>query len=227
MRKLLLLALSAVAFAACSGNGVKIRTDGGTLLLKPLADNAVRVVEAGSLEVPVLEELVYTEKTTAPKYSVKKTDDGMIMTLPSISVKYDKMSGTLSFFNADGSLILKEASRRLLESSVDDVPCYDVTESFESPEDEHLYGTGQFQDGYLDILGRFGIDAWWFDATEPENDDIAGRKVGKDGIPGDFYRNVYPLKVNSTMYAGLKTLSDDEPVILTRSAFSGIQNMVS
>ena len=541
MRKLLLLALSAVAFAACSGNGVKIRTDGGTLLLKPLADNAVRVVEAGSLEVPVLEELVYTEKTTAPKYSVKKTDDGMIMTLPSISVKYDKMSGTLSFFNADGSLILKEASRRLLESSVDDVPCYDVTESFESPEDEHLYGTGQFQDGYLDIrglsrrltqvntqislpfilsskgyavqwnnygltefnptdvtveldrieseagsltvnatgtsgnrremrffsefegeisvpetgryallldmgqamsrrqflkiddevvidcsntwlppttsvivelsegvhsmsasgvrgdapklhmravdnmttfhspvataldftvyagtadecigtyrkltgqvphmqdwmfgyihcrerysssddilenadgfkqrgipldvivqdwqwwgkygwnalrfdedhypdpkaltdslhkdnvhlmlsvwskvdhasevgkrleengcyiadtdwidffnrdaadyycrnfldsLGRFGIDAWWFDATEPENDDIAGRKVGKDGIPGDFYRNVYPLKVNSTMYAGLKTLSDDEPVILTRSAFSGIQ----
>ena len=76
---------------------------------------------------------------------------------------------------------------------------------------------------FLDSLGRFGIDAWWFDATEPENDAMAGRNVGPDGLPGEFYRNVYPLKVNATMYDGLKELSDGEPAILTRSAFSGIQ----
>jgi|GEM_PF-166189 len=77
---------------------------------------------------------------------------------------------------------------------------------------------------FLDSLGRFGIDAWWFDATEPENDDLAGRRVGADDIPGEFFRNVYPLMVNSTMYNGLKGLTrHDEPVILTRSAFSGIQ----
>ena len=76
---------------------------------------------------------------------------------------------------------------------------------------------------FLDSLGRYGIDAWWFDATEPENDDLVGRYVGKDSIPGEFYRNVYPLMVNRTMYGGLKDLSDKEPVILTRSAFSGIQ----
>ena len=76
---------------------------------------------------------------------------------------------------------------------------------------------------FLDSLGRFGIDSWWFDATEPENDDLAGRTIGKDGLPGEFYRNVYPLMVNKTMYEGLKTLSDEEPSLLTRSAFSGIQ----
>ena len=69
----------------------------------------------------------------------------------------------------------------------------------------------------------YGIDAWWFDATEPENDDLVGRLVGKDKVPGEFYRNVYPLMVNRTMYEGLKDLTDHEPVILTRSAFTGIQ----
>ena len=77
---------------------------------------------------------------------------------------------------------------------------------------------------FIDSLGRFGIDAWWFDATEPENDAMAGRNVGADDLPGEFWRNVYPLKVNATMYEGLKGLSGgEEPAILTRSAFSGIQ----
>ena len=69
----------------------------------------------------------------------------------------------------------------------------------------------------------YGIDAWWFDATEPENDDLAGREVGPDKIPGEFYRNVYPLMVNRTMYEGLRDLTEEPPVILTRSAFPGIQ----
>jgi alpha-D-xyloside xylohydrolase len=82
---------------------------------------------------------------------------------------------------------------------------------------------GYYCQNFLDSLGRFGIDSWWFDATEPENDDLAGRKIGKDGLPGEFYRNVYPLMVNKTMYTGLKSISSEEPSILTRSAFSGIQ----
>lgn len=69
----------------------------------------------------------------------------------------------------------------------------------------------------------YGIDAWWFDATEPENDDLAGRLVGPEQLPGEFYRNVYPLMVNSTMYNKLRDLYPEEPVILTRSAFPGIQ----
>ncbi len=69
----------------------------------------------------------------------------------------------------------------------------------------------------------YGIDAWWFDATEPENDDLAGRRIAGNALPGELYRNVYPLIVNRTMYNGLKDITDHEPVILTRSAFSGIQ----
>ena len=69
-----------------------------------------------------------------------------------------------------------------------------------------------------------GIDAWWQDATEPENDDLKGRMVAGGKIPGEFYRNAYPNKVNETVYNGLKNDQPDrDPMILTRSGFTGIQ----
>ncbi len=68
------------------------------------------------------------------------------------------------------------------------------------------------------------IDAWWQDATEPENDDLVGRRIGNEGGPGEFYRNVYPLKVVQTVYEGLRRDDPDRlPVILTRSGFAGMQ----
>lgn len=74
------------------------------------------------------------------------------------------------------------------------------------------------------LLKAYGIDAWWQDATEPENDDLAGRKVMNGTLPGELFRNVYPMLVNKTVYQGCRT--DDasrRTMILTRSGFSGIQ----
>jgi len=67
-----------------------------------------------------------------------------------------------------------------------------------------------------------GIDAWWQDATEPENDDLAGRRVNNGHWSGEQVRNVYPLLVNKTVYEGLVS-AGREPMILTRSGFPGIQ----
>ena len=77
---------------------------------------------------------------------------------------------------------------------------------------------------FREKLLPIGIDAWWQDATEPENDDLAGRRIGPDQIPGEWYRNVYPLKVIQTVYEGLRRDQPDRlPVLLTRSSFPGIQ----
>ena len=68
------------------------------------------------------------------------------------------------------------------------------------------------------------IDAWWQDATEPENDDLVGRKVMAGELLGEQVRNVYPLLVSKTVFEGLRK---DDPerraMILTRSGFPGIQ----
>ncbi|MBN2426004.1 MAG: DUF5110 domain-containing protein [Calditrichaceae bacterium] len=68
----------------------------------------------------------------------------------------------------------------------------------------------------------YGVDSWWMDAVEPENDALKGTKtyIG----PGDFYRLTYPLFVSQSVYEGQReTASDKRVCILTRSAFLGQQ----
>ena len=80
-------------------------------------------------------------------------------------------------------------------------------------------------------LVPLGIDAWWQDATEPENDDLMGRRVNNGKWSGEEVRNVYPLLVNKTVYEGLLNLKSQtsnlkslsRPMILTRCGYPGIQ----
>jgi alpha-D-xyloside xylohydrolase len=71
-------------------------------------------------------------------------------------------------------------------------------------------------------LFTYGVDSWWMDATEPENDALRGERTHM-GL-GDFYRLTYPLMVCQAVYEGQrKTTSDKRVCILTRSAFLGQQ----
>ena len=73
-----------------------------------------------------------------------------------------------------------------------------------------------------DNLFSKGVDSWWMDATEPENDALAGKQTYFG--PGDFYRLTYPLFVSKAVYDGQRATNPDKRVtILTRSAFPGEQ----
>jgi len=73
-----------------------------------------------------------------------------------------------------------------------------------------------------DNLFLYGVDSWWMDATEPENDALTGEETYLG--PGDFYRLTYPLFVSQAVYEGQrKTSSGKRVCILTRSAFLGQQ----
>lgn len=67
-----------------------------------------------------------------------------------------------------------------------------------------------------------GVDSWWMDAVEPENDALTGTRTHIG--PGDFYRLTYPLMVSKAVYDGQRAATNDKRVcILTRSAFAGQQ----
>ncbi|MBR3526781.1 MAG: DUF4968 domain-containing protein [Bacteroidales bacterium] len=149
----LTLCIVSLCLCACS-KSVKIQTTDGTLVLSPLYSNAVRVqVIPDGQTLP--EELVYTEKVRTPAFKVKKSDAATELSTARMTVRYSNDNGTLSFLDAQGNVLLSEVpgGRKLQPSTVQDVPVYAVSQSFVSPKDEHLYGTGQFQDGYLDIRG--------------------------------------------------------------------------
>jgi alpha-D-xyloside xylohydrolase len=71
-------------------------------------------------------------------------------------------------------------------------------------------------------LASLGVDAWWQDATEPENDDLAGRRTAAG--PGERLRLAFPLQVSRTVYEAQRRFAPDRRVmILTRCAFIGQQ----
>jgi alpha-D-xyloside xylohydrolase len=73
-----------------------------------------------------------------------------------------------------------------------------------------------------DNLFRHGVDGWWMDATEPENDALKGKQTYFG--PGDLYRLTYPLFVSRAVYEGQRAADPGKRVcILTRSAFAGQQ----
>lgn len=135
--------------------GFKLHVNEGELILEPLNDNAIRVryQKAGDAFYP--EDIIYTESVSTPKYKVKEDAKTVKIELKKITVFFNKENETLHFTDHKGNIILKEkVGGRTIESDIlDDIPIYKVEQRFESPSDEYLFGTGQFQDGYLNIRG--------------------------------------------------------------------------
>ena len=148
-----LFAISLLLLVSCTGgHGVRVRVVDATFMLVPVAEDAVRVQFVPDDAAP-LEELVFTEKVTTPKYRVKKENGNTILSTAKMSVTYDPRTGTLVFKDADGQELLSQHGCRLIRTEVQGSPAYEAEVTFSSPEGEHLYGTGQFQDGYVDIRG--------------------------------------------------------------------------
>ena len=156
-RILLLTAVAAVAAACATNTPLEIREDGYTLTLTAIDDNAIRVRAVP--DTPVndlqLEELVYTEQVKRPRARISSNGSENILSTANITATYDKVTHSLTFLDSDGNVLLQEArdGRRLSPSTTQGVPSLDVRQEFMSPRDEYLYGTGQFQDGYLNIRG--------------------------------------------------------------------------
>jgi alpha-D-xyloside xylohydrolase len=148
--------LTLFAFSSCSNSKkeVVVELENGTLTLIPLNPNTIRVrfTQAGA---QAQEELIFTQKIKTPVYKLKETDSELTLSLEKISVHVDKKKETISFKDQNGRLILqeKEGGRLIESSTIQGEATFAVEQQFLSPPDEYLYGTGQFQDGYLNIKG--------------------------------------------------------------------------
>lgn len=158
---LLLLWGIALLYSSCTsgsykdtGKEVIINLSKGKLSLIPLNQNSVRI-QINLQDSIVLEELIYTENVATPIYTINETDKEITLELERISVVFDKNKETLTFKDMKGNILLQEkAGGRLIENStIQGTSTYKVEQQFISPKDEYLYGTGQFQDGYLNIRG--------------------------------------------------------------------------
>ena len=136
-----------------SPDGITIAVGGGTLTLEPLNDNAIRVRYQQAAVQLYPEDIVYTKEGTTPHYEVREDEETIRLIMGQITAVFHRKSNTLSFLDDLGNVILREqdGGRIIEQDSLDNLAVYRVAQRFVSPPDEYLFGTGQFQDGYLNI----------------------------------------------------------------------------
>ncbi|HET8655384.1 MAG TPA: TIM-barrel domain-containing protein [Longimicrobiaceae bacterium] len=135
-------------------DGVSVQLGAGTLQIRPLAENAVRI-RYGYDGVNRSPELILTEHVRTPRFRVTTSDSAIVVSTSQLKVLVDKRTGALTYADRSGEPFLREipGSRVLSPDSVDGEKAYVAAQGFRSPADEALFGLGQFQDGNFDLRG--------------------------------------------------------------------------
>jgi alpha-D-xyloside xylohydrolase len=160
--KLIFILLITVLSAICQGQVVKgykqitgrviVTLTEGTLSICPLTDDVVRIKFFKGTEESA-PELIFTSSVPTPGFHVSNSPSKLDIIGKDIVVRLDKQNGKLSFVDHSGKTFLSEKAdtRKLVPDSVMGEPCFVAEQSFDSPNDEYLFGLGQFQDGYYNV----------------------------------------------------------------------------
>ena len=162
----LVLILTTMAFSACRHVNVDVddysafisMTD-GTLTVTPLDNNAIRVqFVPDGIDLPQLENLIYTETQKNQSISCSRNLRGQVIVgnvEGNLKAIVNTRTGNIKFEDSKGNVILSESarSRSVVAGITGDLNSLAVSQSFVTAPDEFLFGTGQFQDGYLNIRG--------------------------------------------------------------------------
>ena len=145
-------AYSAPALKARPERGLLLKADCGVLSVAPIAEGALHVRCAPTLPDDS-KSLVLVHPVNNVRFTIRKTAAADTLATSRLTAIYDHKTGSLRFVDAKGQVLLEElpGGRSVQPSTVQGKPTLIAEDKFRSPDDEYLYGTGQFQDGFLDI----------------------------------------------------------------------------
>jgi alpha-D-xyloside xylohydrolase len=122
------------------------------LSIRPLGAGSVRIrcAKQNAAEVP---SVVLLSQQSVPAFKVIKGDASITVTTEKMKVIFDRRDGSLRFADRGGKPFLSEipGTRKLDPASLQGEPTYVAEQAFDSPPGEHLFGSGEFQDGFLDV----------------------------------------------------------------------------
>jgi alpha-D-xyloside xylohydrolase len=133
-------------------SGVAINTSGCVLTISPITASAIRVrcAKQGAVESP---SLVLLQQTVVPSFKLSQNKSSVVVATAQMRAVFDRHDEALHFTDGLGKTFLSEiaGTRRLDPSSTQGEATFAAEQAFASPLGEHLFGTGEFQDGFLDI----------------------------------------------------------------------------
>ena len=133
---------------------VKIALNGADIVLRPMEDGAIRVQIAAPGVTVTPESVVLVNGAAAARFRVRQTSEAITVDAGALLAVVNRQTGVLRFTDAAGKVLLEEnAGSRTLPTTSAPSEGTRAEDSFVSPSDEYLFGTGQFQDGYLNVRG--------------------------------------------------------------------------
>ena len=136
-------------------NGVRLTlASGETVMLQVCGDRIVHITAQPKGATAIPASYVINHSWSPVKFLVKSDDpSAVVLTTAQLTVSIDKATGAVSFQDAQGMPILSESDRSFTSVTVNKESTYQVQQSFHSPDDESLYGLGQYQDGHWNWKG--------------------------------------------------------------------------
>ena len=133
-------------------SGVEITTAACFLSIRPLTASAVRI-RCAKQNVAETPSIVLIQQQSVPAFKVIKSETSITVETEKMMVIFGRRDGALQFADSRGKTFLSEiAGTRVLEPAiVQGTSTYIAEQAFLTPPAEHLFGSGEFQDGFLDV----------------------------------------------------------------------------
>ena len=104
---LLIFDIGICTISAKGETDISFTTTMGRLRIVPMNDNAVRILVEPEHPFP-LEEIVFTQPTSTPRYKVSRKGDITTVSLKQMRVEYDARTSSLRFTDKKGNTVLAE-----------------------------------------------------------------------------------------------------------------------
>ena len=174
---LMMAGVVSAAVVQTQGEQVTIRPDGGqakVIRLEVINDNIIRVRATSEEALPLKPASLMIVPQTAPaknSYTVSEEGETVVVMAKNVKAVVSKATGEVTFFDAEGNQLLKEAKEGKLfkaftvpERELGIKTGFTVPEEakhgltwqmkFDSPEDEAFYGLGQHQSEEFNMKGK-------------------------------------------------------------------------
>jgi len=222
---LLLFSFTRIGLAnyAKTTDGIIVEKQAGKIKLRVITDRIIQVTKSPQSTFPGRKSLSEVENLKCEAdFSATEDPDEIILTTSELVVKLHVRTGSLAFFDRAGNTLLQELpDGSIMETA--NVPgdtAWTVEQQFVSPEDEAIYGLGQYQ---YDILN-------WkngFMQMQQKNTAIAMPVIVSNQGYGMFWHNYSLTTFNPDIDTlQMKSINEKTLAVTYRPASSGIYTFI-
>ncbi|MAO66625.1 MAG: xylosidase [Balneola sp.] len=136
-------------------SGIELTVNSVYINIQFFDASMVRVVKYPEGETFNKQSLSVIKEAESTDFSVSEENNSVVLNSGNLKVTVDQQTGQVSFFNLDGTPLLKEKAGGVHFEDFNDAgeQTYSITQSFTLDEDEAVYGLGQLYQGNMSQRG--------------------------------------------------------------------------